>query len=107
MQSDKPQVGVGVIILKEGKVLLGKRTGSHGAGEYSTPGGHLDYLESFEDCGRRETKEECGLDIKNVRFQFVANDITYAPKHYVHIGLIADWEQGIPQVLEPEAESWD
>ena len=34
------------------------RRGSHGAGEYSTPGGHLDPLESFEACARRETREE-------------------------------------------------
>lgn len=27
-----PQVGVGVLILRDGKVLLGRRKGSHGAG---------------------------------------------------------------------------
>ncbi len=37
-----PQVGVGVLILRDGKVLLGRRKGSHGAGCWSAPGGHLD-----------------------------------------------------------------
>jgi 8-oxo-dGTP diphosphatase len=33
---------------------------------------------------------------------------TYAPKHYVHVGLLADWQSGTPEVLEPEAsESWE
>jgi len=87
---------------------LGKRKGSHGEGEYAFPGGHLEYMESFEDCARRETKEECGIEIMNVRFQVLGNVIQYAPKHYVHIGLIADWKSGDPEVREPEkSESWD
>lgn len=103
----KPKVGVGIMILKDGKVLLGKRKGSHGEGEYSFPGGHLEYMESFEDCARREIKEECGIEIKNIRFQFLANVIKYAPKHYAHVGLLADWQAGEPKVLEPEkCESW-
>jgi 8-oxo-dGTP diphosphatase len=101
------RVGVGVTVLRAGRVLLGRRRGSHGAGEYSTPGGHLDPLESFEDCARRETREECGLEIANVRFQFVANVGTYAPRHYVHIGLLADWAQGEARLLEPaKCEGW-
>lgn len=36
------KVGVAVMILKDGKVLLSKRRGSHGEGEYSFPGGHLE-----------------------------------------------------------------
>lgn len=95
------------MILKSGRVLLGKRKGSHGAGEHAFPGGHLDYMESFEDCARRETREECGIEIENVRFQFVANIREYEPKHYAHIGLTADWKSGEPQVLEPEkCEEW-
>lgn len=96
------------MILKEGKVLLGKRKGSHGAGEYAFPGGHLEYMESFEACARRETMEECGIEIQHVRFQFLANLTQYAPKHYVHIGMIAEWESGEPRVLEPDkSEAWD
>jgi len=108
MEQNKPKVGIGVMIFKEGKVLIGKRKGSHGEGEYAFPGGHLEYMESFADCARREVAEECGIKIKNIHFQFLANLIDYAPKHYAHIGLRADWEAGEPKVLEPErCESWD
>ena len=108
MQDKKPKVGIGIMIIKDRKVLLGKRRGSHGEGEYAFPGGHLEYMESFEDCAKRETKEECGIEITNIRFQFLSNVTKYAPKHYVHIGLIADWKSGEPKVLEPEkCESWD
>lgn len=108
MEELRPKVGVGVTIFKDGKVLLGKRKSSHGAGEYASPGGHLEYLESFKDCIEREVMEECGIKIKNINFQFVTNLTKYSPKHYVHIGLTADWDQGEPQVLEPEkCEGWD
>jgi 8-oxo-dGTP diphosphatase len=47
MDNNLPKVGIGVVVVKEGKILLGKRKGSHGNGEYAGPGGHLEYLESF------------------------------------------------------------
>lgn len=110
--SNNPQnqvkVGIGVMIFKDGKVLLSERKGSHGSGEYSFPGGHLEYMEGFEECAVRETKEECGIEIQNIQFLFLANVDKYAPKHYVHIGLIADWKSGLPKVLEPDRSgSWD
>lgn len=94
--------------MKDGKILFGKRKGSHGANQYAFPGGHLEHLESFKDCAVREIKEECGIEVENIRFQFLANLTQYAPKHYCHIGLIADWKSGDPQVLESDkCESWD
>lgn len=112
MKSDfnqnQPITGIGVAIFKDGKILLGKRKGAHGEGEYAFPGGKLDYLESFEECARRETREECGIEIENIRFQLVANLLHYKPKHYTHIGLIADWKSGEPKVCEPDkCENWD
>ncbi len=107
-QDQRPKVGVGVMIFKDGKVLMTKRKGSHGAGEYSFPGGHLEYMESFEECATRETNEECGLEIKNLKFMYLTNVTKYAPKHYVHVGMMAEWASGEPQIMEPEkAESWN
>jgi len=108
MDELRPKVGLGVMILKDGKVLLGKRKGSHGAGEYAWPGGHLEYMESFEDCAKREVQEETGMEIQNVRFLRLLNLKEYAPKHYVDIGLIADWKSGEPKVMEEnKIEGWD
>lgn len=107
-ENQRPKVGIGIMILKDSKVLLGKRKSSHGKGEYASPGGHLEYLESFENCAKRETLEEAGVEINNVRFQFLANVKRYKPKHYVHIGLIADWQSGEPEVMEPDkCEGWE
>jgi len=90
------------MIFKNKKVLLCRRKSSHGEGEYAFPGGHLEYMESFEDCARRETKEECGIEIKNIAFSSVANVKKYAPKHYVNIELTAEWAAGEPKITEPE-----
>ena len=90
------------------KVLLGKRKGAHGEGQYAFPGGHLEYMESFENCAKRETKEECGIEIGNARFLYLSNLKNFAPKHYVQIGLIADYKSGEPEALEPDkCEKWD
>lgn len=108
MDEQKPKVGVGVVIFKDGKILLGKRKGAHGTGEYAGTGGHLEHLESIEACARRETLEETGIEITNVKFLCATNLTKYAPKHYVDIGVTADWVSGEPQVLEPDRiESWD
>ena len=106
----RPRVGVGVYVVKDGMLLLGKRKGSHGAGEYETPGGHLEWMESFEECARREVHEELGEDVEigNIRFIRVLNTRAYDPKHYVDIALLADWVSGEPRVMEPnKIERWD
>ena len=101
------RVGLGVMIFKNGKVLLGKRKGSHGEGEYSFPGGHMEFGESFEECAKRETFEEAGIRIKNIKFLLLSNIKIWEGKHYLHIGLAADWESGEPAVKEPEkCDGW-
>lgn len=62
----------------------------------------MEYMESFEECAKRETREETGIEIQNVRFLRLMNLKTYAPKHYVDIALVADWKSGEPRVMEPE-----
>lgn len=108
METQQPKVGVGILILKDGKILFGKRKGSHGEGEYAFPGGHLEYMESFEECARREIMEECGIEVTNIQFQFLANVTAYAPKHYVHVSLTAEYAGGDLAVKEPDkCEGWD
>ena len=101
------KIGIGVMVFKDGKVLMGKRTGAHGAGQYAWPGGKPHFLESFLACAKREVKEETGLDIKNLKFLRLMNFKTEEGLHFVDISLTAEWEGGEPKVMEPEkCEGW-
>lgn len=107
-QESRPRVGLGVLIMKEGKILLGRRKGSHGAGEYASPGGHLEHGESMAGCCAREVREETGLEIKGIRFLRVMNVLEYKPRHYVDLTFVAEWASGEPEVREPDkVDRWD
>lgn len=111
------QVGMGLLVIRDGKVLVGKRKGSHAAGLYSFPGGHLDYGETWENCVQRELIEECGdrLKVEIVPYDathkefFVTNDIMpQYGKHYITIFMVAKWIEGEAENMEPEkCEGWE
>ena len=95
--NQNPKVGVAVIITKDDKVLLMKRKGPHGTGTWTTPGGHLDFGETPEQCGAREAKEEVGLDVVDLRFRAFTNDIfELEGQHYISI-----WMDGKSTSEEP------
>lgn len=109
MNENRPKVGIGILVVRGGQVLLGKRKNAHGEGEWGGPGGHMELNESFEDTVLRELEEEVGPDfkIKNPQLICVTNLRKYAPKHYVDIGMVVEWVSGEPQVMEPEKlERW-
>lgn len=97
------RVGVGVFIWKDGKFLMGKRKGSHGADTWSIPGGHLEFGESWEETAKREAVEETGLTVDNVRFVALTNDLFPSDdKHYITIWVKCDWISGEPTITEPD-----
>lgn len=103
----RPLVGIAVLVMKEGKLLLGRRKGSHGENEYASPGGHLEHMESFAACAAREVMEETGMEIGPIRFLRVLNTMQYAPKHYIDVAFAAEWKSGEPEVREPDkVEGW-
>jgi 8-oxo-dGTP diphosphatase len=108
MDSHSPQVGVGVIVVRDGLVLLGQRIGSHGAGTWALPGGHLEFGESIEDCASREVMEETGLAVQSVaRGPYTTNFFASEGKHYVTLFVTARCLTGEPLVLEPnKCSSW-
>ncbi|HEY1645202.1 MAG TPA: NUDIX domain-containing protein [Candidatus Saccharimonadales bacterium] len=110
MTPNRPQVGIGIFLIKGNSLLLAKRKASHGISEYATPGGHLELNESFEDCVYRELAEEAGVDIKikKPKLLCVTNLRKYKPKHYVDIGMLAEWVSGEAKRMEPDKkEAWD
>lgn len=62
----QPIVGVGAVIVEDGKLVLVKRGVEPGKGKWSIPGGGVELGEEVRDTAVREAKEECGLDIELV-----------------------------------------
>lgn len=91
-RAEVPRVGVGCVVVRDGRLLLVRRRGAHGTGTWSTPGGHLDFGETPEACAARETKEETGVGLSNLRFLAITNDVFEdTGRHYVTI-----WMRGDP-----------
>ncbi|OGZ78179.1 MAG: hypothetical protein A2358_02410 [Candidatus Staskawiczbacteria bacterium RIFOXYB1_FULL_37_44] len=110
-EKQRAKVGVGIMILKDNKVLLGKRNDDaekassdlHGEGTWTMPGGKLDFHETLKDGACREVLEEIGVKIspENLKVISVADEIV-PDNHYVTIGFLCENFEGEPKIMEPE-----
>jgi len=107
MIEKRPKVGVAVFVTQGEKFLLQKRIGKGEKGTWGLPGGHLEFGESWEECAARETREEAGIEIKNVRFWRANNDI-FEDRHYITLFMFSEYHEGDVSVMEPEkCEAWE
>lgn len=104
--STLPGVGVGVLVVRGGKVLLGRRAEAFGKGTWCLPGGHLNFGENFEEAAKREVFEEAGLEIDEIEFISISNDVAYG-KHYVTIGMMPLMVRGEVVNRSTEMETWE
>ncbi|MCW4047954.1 MAG: NUDIX hydrolase [Candidatus Bathyarchaeota archaeon] len=72
---DQPVVGVGAIILSEGKILLEKRKNKPGQGKWSVPGGLVELGENIERAVIREAREETCLEVAEPSLVDVVDDV--------------------------------
>lgn len=104
MDKKYPRIGIGVMIQNEkGEVLLGLRQGSHGAGEWAFPGGHLELGETVFESAKREVKEEVGVDVLEMEIISLFDEMKYLEtdgKQYFVIGVNAKKWSGMPSLVE-------
>ncbi|HEY8999281.1 MAG TPA: NUDIX domain-containing protein [Candidatus Saccharimonadales bacterium] len=105
------ELGCEVVIVRDGKILLGKRKNCYGAGSWGLPGGHLEFNERLVDCICREIKEELGATVKPVQLKLVGiSEGVHAPDghHHVHATFeLKAPEDFEPKLMEPErCEEW-
>lgn len=108
-KQEQPKVGVAVVVVRDGRILLGKRRSGAGVGHWGTPGGMLDMTESFERCARRETREETGLVLRDLRYVGTLNDVMPDEgRHYITIWYEAAEPEGALRNPSPEeTERWE
>lgn len=95
----QPRIGVGIIISRGDEILLVRRASVHGSGTWSTPGGHLDHGERLEECAAREALEETGVEVTDIRFRAITNDLFEDEgKHYLTVWMEGDHEAGEPTI---------
>jgi mutator protein MutT len=61
---DRPLVGVGAVIVHDGRVVIVQRGTEPLKGQWSVPGGALEVGETLRQCAVREAREETGLEIE-------------------------------------------
>lgn len=108
MSRETPRVCVGVIILnhKGERFLLRSHKFSH---HWIVPGGGVEWGETMEECARRETKEETGLDITDIEFLDADEEIFpaefYKKQHFIFLDFVAKTKD-TTVILNDEAEEY-
>ena len=94
------------LVFREGRLLITQRpAGGHLAGLWEFPGGKREAHESFEECLRRELKEELGIEVEVLE---LVESLTHDyPEQSVHLRFFrCAWKQHEPRAIECAAFRW-
>ncbi|WP_159947941.1 NUDIX domain-containing protein [Rhizobium sp. 18065] len=100
---DFPGLGVGLAILRDGKLLLCKRMKAPEAGHWNIVGGKVDHMEPAECAARREAEEETGMTIGEIQYLGLTEQRIEADRqHWVSLLYKTTDIKGEPQLTEPD-----
>jgi 8-oxo-dGTP diphosphatase len=105
-----PRVGVGAIVIRDGRILLVKRGSSPGKGLWAPPGGLVELGETVREAAEREILEETGITVRAKEafylFDFIDRDPEGGIKyHYIIIDFLADYLGGEPQAADDVSDA--
>ena len=91
----RPHVGVGILLIRNGMLLLVKRKYNPDAGYWSIPGGHVELGEKTKRAAEREGFEETGFKVKVVKLAGIIDKIMYDTEgkiiyHYILINYFVE-----------------
>lgn len=97
---ERPVVGVGGVVISDGRTLLIRRSGPPLQGEWSIPGGTLETGETLREGVRRELREETGVDVRVLEmievFERIFPDAQGRPQyHFVILDFLCEFEGGV------------
>jgi 8-oxo-dGTP diphosphatase len=96
-------IGITIFVVRNGKLLLGKRRGSKTEDAWGLPGGYLKDGESMVEAAVRELKEQTSLTAKKCKFINLVNDNANAVHHAIQVGFLVDEITGEPKLMESDA----
>lgn len=106
MINQEIRIGCNTVILKQGKILFGKRKKGYGKGSWGLPGGHLELGEDMIDGAKRELKEELGLEDVELEFLSIVEGIR-DEAHYIQVNFLLKDFEGEIRLCEPDScEEW-
>jgi mutator protein MutT len=111
VRPDHPVVGVGGIVVHEGKVLLIRRGKEPLRGRWVVPGGTVELGETLEEALVREMKEETDLAVAPVEmltiFERIQKDDAEVSYHFVIVDYLCRYEGGEARAgSDAEALAW-
>ena len=100
----RPLIGVGAVIVENGKILLVRRVNDPNKGKWSVPGGLVRAGERLEEALKREIMEELGVEIETGDVACVTDEIFRDKNgdveyHYVVIDFFAKIVEGVPRAM--------
>jgi 8-oxo-dGTP diphosphatase len=106
---DQPVIGIGAVIIQNGKIALIKRGNEPSKGKWTIPGGLVELGENLETAVIRETKEETLLDIENPQLIDVVDNVDLdeygkVKYHYVIIDYLVHVKSGNIQAASDAEE---
>ena len=97
----RPVVGVGAVIVHEGRVVLIRRGKPPLKGRWIVPGGTVEWGETLEEALVREVREETGLEVRPREVVAVLDRIDRqaagVESHFVIVDYLCEWLSGTPQ----------
>ena len=109
---DQPVVGIGAVIIQDGKIALIKRGNEPSKGKWTIPGGLVELGECLEAAVIRETKEEVCLDVEKPCLLDVVDNVDLDEQgkvkyHYVIIDYLVHVKAGtIEAASDAEELRW-
>src|SRR5262245_56747216 len=105
---EQPSVGVGAVLIHEGRALLIRRGKEPLRGRWTVPGGTVELGETLEQALVREVEEETGLRVRPretlLVFDRILREEGRVYYHYVIVDYLCDYESGSPRAGSDAAD---